>query len=155
MVAVRSVSALAEESLTAFPTDFPTASIRRPVSADDFRSLFRGYAAGVVTAGAGAGPAGFTATSLATVSLEPPLVSFAIADHSSASSTIRRVSTVAFNFLGADQHDIAARFATSGIDRFAEPTAWSRLESGDIVPLVYHSGNFAGVIPSITEESAR
>ena len=31
------------------------------------------------------------------------------------------------NFLSADQHEIAGRFATSGVDRFAEPTRWSRL----------------------------
>jgi len=37
------------------------------------------------------------------------------------------------NFLSADQHAIAGRFATSGIDRFAEPTNWSRLATGEPV----------------------
>jgi len=36
------------------------------------------------------------------------------------------------NFLAADQHAVATRFATSGIDRF-QGTAWSRLETGEPV----------------------
>ena len=191
MVALRSVSTLTEQPSAA---DLPIASIHRSVSRDDFRQVFRGYAAGVVvvTADAGDGPAGFTATSLSTLSLEPPLISFSIANNSSAWSTIRRVDSLTINFLDAEQHATAARFATSGIDRFAQPTAWSRLDSGHVVlddapsilvaeveyrwemgdhhmivaqvrradvrrphaPLVYHAGNFGGVIPTQPEVSA-
>jgi flavin reductase (DIM6/NTAB) family NADH-FMN oxidoreductase RutF len=34
------------------------------------------------------------------------------------------------NFLDAEQEDVARRFATSGIDRFAAPTRWHRLPGG-------------------------
>jgi flavin reductase (DIM6/NTAB) family NADH-FMN oxidoreductase RutF len=37
------------------------------------------------------------------------------------------------NFLDAGQYDLAVRFSTSGIDRFAEPTRWSRLSTGEPV----------------------
>jgi flavin reductase (DIM6/NTAB) family NADH-FMN oxidoreductase RutF len=37
------------------------------------------------------------------------------------------------NFLGAEQEDVARRFATSGIDRFAAPTRWLRLPGGQPV----------------------
>lgn len=106
------------------------------VSEDDYRSAFRRYAAGVVvvTADAGAGrPAGFTATSLASVSLSPPLVSFSLSTSASSWPTIAEADHIVVNFLGAEHHDTARRFATSGIDRFAAPTEWSRLDSGEPV----------------------
>ncbi len=147
MVALRSFSLLTEQPSA---VKFPTASIHRSVSPDDFRQVFRGYAAGVVvvTAGAGDGPAGFTATSLSTLSLEPPLISFSIANNLSAWPTIRRAGSLTINFLDAKQHATAARFATSGIVRRADvrrPHA----------PLVYHAGSFGGVIPTTPEVSAQ
>jgi flavin reductase (DIM6/NTAB) family NADH-FMN oxidoreductase RutF len=107
----------------------------RPVDADRFRSIFRRHAAGVVviTADAGHGPAGFTATSLVSVSLLPPLVSFSIATTASSWPTVNQADSLVINFLDAGQHEIAGRFATSGIDRFAEPTRWSRLQTGEPV----------------------
>lgn len=58
----------------------------RPASPDLLRSVFRRHAAGVavVTARGGAGPVGFTATSLTSVSADPPLVSFGISTGSSS-----------------------------------------------------------------------
>ena len=107
----------------------------RTVDADIFRSVFRRHAAGVVviTADAGHGPAGFTATSLVSVSLLPPLVSFSIATTASSWPTVHKANSLVINFLDAGQHDIAGRFATSGVDRFAEPTRWSRLRTGEPV----------------------
>jgi flavin reductase (DIM6/NTAB) family NADH-FMN oxidoreductase RutF len=107
----------------------------RPVDADTYRSIFRRHAAGVVviTADAGHGPVGFTATSLVSVSLQPPLVSFAISTKASSWPTINAAKSLAINFLDAGQVDLAGRFATSGIDRFAAPTRWSRLGTGEPV----------------------
>jgi flavin reductase (DIM6/NTAB) family NADH-FMN oxidoreductase RutF len=105
------------------------------VNADTFRSVFRRYATGVVviTASAGGPPAGLTATSLASVSLDPPLLSFAVSESASTWPAFAAAGSIVVNFLDADQHHIATRFATSGIDRFAAPTAWSRLASGEPV----------------------
>lgn len=107
----------------------------RAVDADIFRTVFRRHAAGVVviTADAGHGPVGFTATSLVSVSLLPPLVSFSIATTASSWPTVHQANSLVINFLDADQHAIAGVFATSGVDRFAEPTRWSRLRSGEPV----------------------
>ncbi|MDA1360992.1 flavin reductase family protein [Glycomyces luteolus] len=105
------------------------------VAPDDYRSLFRSHPAGVtvICADAGYGPAGFTATSLASVSLAPPLVSFAVATVSSVWATFAAAESFTAHFLAADQHDLAARFAARGADRFGSPTAWSRLETGEPV----------------------
>jgi len=109
--------------------------VERTVDADVYRSVFRRHAAGVVviTADAGHGPVGFTATSLVSISLLPPLVSFAIATSASSWPAVSTASSVVINFLSADQHAIAGRFATSGIDRFAAPTRWRRLPTGEPV----------------------
>jgi flavin reductase (DIM6/NTAB) family NADH-FMN oxidoreductase RutF len=46
---------------------------------------------------------------------------------------VNAADSLVINFLDADQHEIATRFATSGIDRFADPTRWSRLRTGEPV----------------------
>lgn len=106
-----------------------------PVDSAAYRSIFRSHAGGVavVTADAGRGPVGFTATSVVSVSLSPPLVSFALSNGSSSFPTLLEADTVVVNFLDADQVDLAGRFASRGVDRFAAPTRWSRLEDGSPV----------------------
>jgi flavin reductase (DIM6/NTAB) family NADH-FMN oxidoreductase RutF len=105
------------------------------IDAQTYRAVFRRHAAGVVviTADTGAQPAGFTATSLTSVSLDPPLVSFAIATTASSWPTVAAAVSVVVNFLADDQHALATTFATSGINRFAAPTRWSRLVTGEPV----------------------
>ncbi|MEV6474616.1 flavin reductase family protein [Streptomyces sp. NPDC051657] len=102
---------------------------------DRFKQVFRRYPAGVVvvTADAGRGPVGFTATSLTSLSLDPPLVSYGIGASASSWPHVEAAASTVVNFLGADQESLARTFATSGIDRFAVPTAWRRLPEGEPV----------------------
>ncbi len=102
---------------------------------DRFKQVFRRYPAGVVvvTADSGRGPVGFTATSLTSLSLDPPLVSYGIGTTSSSWPHVEEAFSTVVNFLGADQESLARTFATSGIDRFAAPTAWRRLPEGEPV----------------------
>lgn len=113
----------------------PTISAAEPPSPARFRQLFRTHPAGVVviTLDAGRGPVGFTATSLTSVSANPPLVSFGIATRGSSWPHLRDAATAVVNLLGADHEPLARRFATSGIDRFAAPTRWRRLGTGEPV----------------------
>jgi flavin reductase (DIM6/NTAB) family NADH-FMN oxidoreductase RutF len=103
------------------------------VDAGSFRAVLRRHASGVavVTAAAGGQVAGLTVTSLVSVSLEPPLVCFALATAASVFPVFAAAQTFVVNFLAAEQEEIAIRFATSGIDRFAPPTRWSRLTTGE------------------------
>jgi len=96
-------------------------------SADDLRRTFRRHAAGVavVTASGMAGPVGFTVTSLTSVSADPPRVSFNISHGASAWPAVSLTRYVGIHLLGAEQADLAARFARSGADRFAAPTVWA------------------------------
>jgi flavin reductase (DIM6/NTAB) family NADH-FMN oxidoreductase RutF len=104
-----------------------------PVDSATFRAAFRRHPAGVVvvTADAGDGPAGLTATSLASVSLEPPMVSFALASDASTAPTLLGAASFVVNLLADEHAPVAQRFATTGIDRFAEPTRWTRLPTGE------------------------
>ncbi|MDQ1021558.1 flavin reductase family protein [Streptomyces afghaniensis] len=93
---------------------------------DLLRSVFRRHAAGVavITARGDTGPVGFTATSLASVSAEPPLLSFGVGTGSSSWPAIAAAGHVGVHILGEHQQELAATFARSGADRFAPPTAW-------------------------------
>jgi flavin reductase (DIM6/NTAB) family NADH-FMN oxidoreductase RutF len=105
------------------------------VDATLFRQVFRRHPAGVavVTADAGRGPAGVTVTSLASLSAEPPLLSFGISVAASTWPHLRDAQTAVVHLLGAAHTDLARTFATSGIDRFAAPTRWHRLSTGEPV----------------------
>jgi flavin reductase (DIM6/NTAB) family NADH-FMN oxidoreductase RutF len=106
-----------------------------PVDAALFRQVFRRHAAGVavVTTDAGRGAAGVTVTSLASLSAEPPLLSFSISVTASAWPHLRDADSAVVHLLGAEHAELAQTFATSGIDRFAEPTRWHRLPTGEPV----------------------
>jgi flavin reductase (DIM6/NTAB) family NADH-FMN oxidoreductase RutF len=99
-----------------------------------FKEVFRQHPAGVaVVALQHAGrPVGFTATSVISVSAAPPLLAFSLASTSSSWPAVSAARTVAISFLADHQDDVSARFATSGIDRFAAG-GWTTLASGEPV----------------------
>lgn len=103
------------------------------LSPDEFKAAFRNHPAGVavITADAGDGPVMLTATSVFSVSAEPPILVFSLSGASSSTPTIVRADTVVVHLLSADQIDIAQLGATSGIDRFADTSIWSRLPTGE------------------------
>ncbi|OON71776.1 flavin reductase family protein [Streptomyces tsukubensis] len=97
----------------------------RTADAGLLRSVFRQHAAGVaVITAMGTRPVGFTATSLSSVSAEPPVISFGVGTGSSSWPVLARAVHVGVHILGEDQRELAATFARSGADRFAEPTRW-------------------------------
>ena len=103
------------------------------ITAEEFKSAFRNHASGVavITADAGSGPVGLTATSVISVSIDPPLLVFSVSELSSSTPTILESDTVVVHLLGADQINIAKLCATSGIDRFEDTSIWSRLITGE------------------------
>ena len=109
--------------------------IAASLSADDFKSVFRGHPGGVavITADPGTGPVALTATSVASVSAEPPLLVFSLSSLSSASAAIAASDTIVVHLLDEHDLDLAKRSATSGVDRFADTSAWARLATGEPV----------------------
>ena len=107
---------------------------RSALGADAFKGVFRRHPAGVVviTTSVDGQPVGFTATSLISVSADPPLLAFSVDAASSAYRLMATAPTLVVNFLSAEQVELSARFATSGIDRFAT-TDWWALPTGEPV----------------------
>jgi flavin reductase (DIM6/NTAB) family NADH-FMN oxidoreductase RutF len=92
-------------------------------SETEFRSALGMFATGVtiVTARTAQGAlVGLTANSFNSVSLEPPLVLWSLARAAASMPAFSTGSHYAINILGADQHDLARRFAAKGLDRFAD-----------------------------------
>ncbi|KJE20140.1 conserved protein of DIM6/NTAB family [Frankia torreyi] len=113
------------------PLPVPAAADRAAAAA--LRRAFRRHAAGVtiVTLTGAQGPVGFTATSVASLSQSPPLVSLSLSAGSSIVPTLHAADTLVVHLLSHDQHDLAARFAAPGADRFAAPTRWRTLGTGE------------------------
>ncbi|CAL9605962.1 flavin reductase family protein [Streptomyces sp. enrichment culture] len=116
------------------PSDLRTTAL--PGSPDLLRSVFRKHAAGVavITARGSRGPVGFTATSLASVSADPPMLSFGVGTGGSTWPAIAAGDHVGVHVLGEHQRELAATFARSGADRFGPATAWRDGPEG--VPLL-------------------
>ncbi|WP_306203945.1 flavin reductase family protein [Actinoplanes sp. RD1] len=87
-------------------------------AADFVRRALRRHAAGVTVVTV-PGPAGFTATSFTSVSLRPALVTFFVAEESSAAAAVVRADVFGVHLLAAGEAGLARRFAARGIDRFA------------------------------------
>jgi 3-hydroxy-9,10-secoandrosta-1,3,5(10)-triene-9,17-dione monooxygenase reductase component len=83
----------------------------------------------VVTATGPDGPIGFTCQSFASLSLDPPLISFAPARSSSTWPRIRELGAFCVNVLAADHQEISNGFARSGVDKFAG-VGWRPAPSG-------------------------
>jgi flavin reductase (DIM6/NTAB) family NADH-FMN oxidoreductase RutF len=83
----------------------------------------------VVTATGQDGPIGFTCQSFASLSLDPPLVTFAPARSSSTWPRIREVGAFCVNVLAADHQELSVGFSRSGVDKFAG-VPWQPAPSG-------------------------
>ena len=128
------MSAVRRSDAEPAPEDEPRAQrLDAGLSAAEFKLAFRHHAAGVavITADAGDGPVGITVSSLFSVSAEPPLMVFSIAQSSSSAPTIGRAETVVVHLLGSRHLDIARLFSTAGVDRFADTSIWRRLPTGE------------------------
>ena len=96
-----------------------------PIGAQRFRDLMAGVCAPVtvVTSSAGGRPHGATVSSLASLSLEPPLVTVALDRRSTLLDSIIKAGRFGVNLLGHDQGELAMLFARRDADRFAG-TSW-------------------------------
>jgi 3-hydroxy-9,10-secoandrosta-1,3,5(10)-triene-9,17-dione monooxygenase reductase component len=97
------------------------AHIAAPLDARSFRDALGRFATGVafVTAAPDGEPAGLIVNSLASVSLEPPLVSFSASRSSLTWSRMRRAGRFGVNVLGRQHEPFVARATPAGADRFA------------------------------------
>lgn len=98
----------------------------------DLRAAFRTAASStwVVTGHSLTEPVGFTAISVASASMDPPLVTFNIGRSSSSLPALTANRRAALHLLAGDQHSLATRFARDRHLRFVEDCTWSIAEDG-------------------------
>jgi 3-hydroxy-9,10-secoandrosta-1,3,5(10)-triene-9,17-dione monooxygenase reductase component len=96
-----------------------------PFDAARFRQVLGHFCTGVVIISGVVDhqPAGLTVQSFTSVSLDPPLVSFAVGESSSTWPRLREAGAFAVNILAEDQEALCRTFATSGADKF-EGVGW-------------------------------
>ena len=94
-----------------------------PVDEQLFREAMSLVAApiAVVTTTDGTGRRwGFTASSLTSVSMNPPLALVGIGHTSSCHAALTSAQEFVINVLGSEDGSLARKFSTSGVDRFAD-----------------------------------
>jgi flavin reductase (DIM6/NTAB) family NADH-FMN oxidoreductase RutF len=92
------------------------------MDSQQFRAALGLFATGVTIVtvrAADGGLVGLTANSFNSVSLEPPLVLWSLSRRAGSMPVFTHGSHYAINILAADQKELAQRFATRDVDRFA------------------------------------
>jgi len=115
-------------------------AVQVPSMTQDFKTAFGGHPAGVaiITAGSVTGPVGITASSVASVSAEPPVLAFSLAAQTGSAAAIAVADTVIVHLLTTDDLDLARTFASPTTERFTAAMDWIALETGE--PLLRHGG---------------
>lgn len=108
----------------------------QPVSPEDisrFKDAFRLHPAGValVSGRAPEGLVGLTLSSVASVSADPPVLSFSVTRATGSAGGILAADTFVVHFLAEDQVDLATAFARTGAERFTPEQGWSELKTGE------------------------
>lgn len=118
----------------------------------DLRPAFRSTASSVwvVTSAHGNSPAGFTATSVSSVSLEPPIISFNLARTASSLPAIQGSGRVAAHLLSRGQHDLAVRWAGPSAGRFLYDGTWYWHDDG-LPAVTAPLARLSGHVLSLTE----
>ncbi|MBT0769530.1 flavin reductase [Kineosporia sp. J2-2] len=118
-----------------------------------FRAGFRRHAAGVslVTCATPDGPVGLTASSVASVSATPPMLSFSVLRSSESGAVLVSSERLSVTVLGEDDAEVAAAFARRGAERFTPDQGWVDGDGGlpvlKTAPVVMW-GRTARVIPA-------
>ncbi|WP_425558138.1 flavin reductase family protein [Cryptosporangium japonicum] len=101
---------------------------------DEMKSAFRRYPTGVavISAIGPDGPVGLTASSVASVSVAPPALSFSVMSTPTATA-ILAASSVVVHLLGAKHVDLAHEFSHPAGRRFTPEQGWETLPSGEPV----------------------
>lgn len=111
----------------------PFSASLSPLSVSEhFKTAFRAHPAGVavITATGTEGVVGLTASSVASVSADPPILAFSVSGGRSASQ-IAAAQTVVVHLLGADQLELARTFSIPGAPRFTGEMNWELLPTGE------------------------
>jgi flavin reductase (DIM6/NTAB) family NADH-FMN oxidoreductase RutF len=96
-------------------------SVQEIIEPDHLRRVFGAFPSGVTAIAAivDGRPAGLAASSFASVSLDPPLVSVCVAHSSTTWPVLRQAERFGVSVLAHDQEYAGRRLSARGVDRFA------------------------------------
>jgi flavin reductase (DIM6/NTAB) family NADH-FMN oxidoreductase RutF len=103
----------------------------QPIDPDRYRLVLGHLPTGVtvVTANGPQGPAGMSANSVTSVSLEPPMILFCPAKTSTTWPEIRDSGRFCVNVFASHHEEASRRFSARGVDRFGG-VSWHRRAAG-------------------------
>ncbi len=101
--------------------------------ADALKLAFRDHPAGVslITADTLDGPVGLTASSVSSVGIDPPAISFSVTRATGSAGGILGADTYLVHLLDARHAALARTFAVSGTERFTAEQGWQTLPTGE------------------------
>ncbi|MFK4790769.1 flavin reductase family protein [Microbacterium sp. ZW T5_56] len=101
--------------------------------ATEFKAAFREHPAGIalITADSSAGPVGLTASSVASVAVDPAALVFSVTRTTGSAGLILSAGSFLVHLLDARHAGIAAEFAVSGGERFTPEQGWATLPTGE------------------------
>lgn len=101
--------------------------------ADALKAAFRHHPAGVslITAQTPDGPVGLTASSVSSVGIDPPALSFSVTRATGSAGGLLHADSYVVHLLDSRHAGIAATFAVSGTERFTPEQGWRELTTGE------------------------
>lgn len=98
-----------------------------------FKNAFREHPAGIalITASTEQGPAGLTASSVASVGLDPVALTFSVTRATGSAGALLSADTMLVHLLDSRHVEIAQEFAVSGGERFTPRQGWRTLDTGE------------------------
>lgn len=103
------------------------------VDAERFKAAFRRHAAGVavVTADVDGVPHALTASSVTSVSADPAVVLLSVSSLTTTGGAVAAAASAVVHLLDVADRALAERCADPRVDRFADPSDWERLPTGE------------------------
>lgn len=117
------------------PADTMTADPQPTPIGERLKAAFRSHPAGIaiITAATGTGPVGLTASSVASVAVDPAAIVFSVTRATGSAGAILGAETFVVHLVDDEHTALAQSFAVSGADRFTAEQGWTALETGEPV----------------------
>ena len=124
------------ESVAAHAVDLvaPTEALQSdPGLTEGFKSAFGQHPAGIaiITVAGPEGPVGLTASSVSSISADPPILGFSLQAKRGSAAVVATADSFIVHFLDSDNVELARSFAISGAPRFGEDMPWETLPTGE------------------------
>ena len=110
----------------------PAAPVPTPVG-EGLKAAFRTHPAGVaiITAQSQNGPVGLTASSVASVAVDPAAIVFSVTRATGSAGALLDADTFVVHLIDDEHSALAQSFAVSGSERFTPEQGWATLPTGE------------------------